>query len=107
MTLKLLTEPEVAEILRCSANSVKRLRLQGKLTYIPGRPILIDEADVAEFLERERQASIEKHKQRGRTKEQEARAKTVFETLQRRAALAEMADEKLKPSKRRKNAGAG
>jgi hypothetical protein len=43
---KLLTEPEVAEILRCSPNTVARLRKAGKLPFVPGRPVLIDETDL-------------------------------------------------------------
>nr|RAV97908.1 DNA-binding protein [Aerococcus urinae] len=48
--MKLLTEPEVAERLRCSREKVKRLRLSGKLAYIPGRPLLVDEVDLAAYL---------------------------------------------------------
>jgi Helix-turn-helix domain len=48
---KLLREWEVAEILRGSTSKVKRLRLSGQLAYIPGRPVLIDEADVIAYLE--------------------------------------------------------
>lgn len=47
-----LTEPEVAERLRCSTSKIKRLRLSGQMSYLPGRPVLIDEADLAEYLER-------------------------------------------------------
>jgi hypothetical protein len=43
---KLLTEPEVAEILHCSPYTVARLRKAGKLPYIPGRPVLIHETDL-------------------------------------------------------------
>jgi excisionase family DNA binding protein len=50
-TPKLLTEPEVAEILRCSTRTVARLREAGKLPYIPGRPVLIDEADLLVYIE--------------------------------------------------------
>lgn len=46
-----LTEPEVAQILRCSTSKVKRLRLSGRLTYVPGRPVLIAEADLNAFIE--------------------------------------------------------
>lgn len=46
-----LTEPEVAERLRCSTTKVKRLRLSGKLSYIPGRPVLIDEADLQSYID--------------------------------------------------------
>lgn len=52
--MKLLLEAEVAEILGCSRQKVKRLRLNGRLTYIPGRPVLIDEADLSAFMEEER-----------------------------------------------------
>lgn len=48
--MKFLTEPEVAQILRCSTSKIKRLRLGGKLAYIPGRPVLISEADLDEYL---------------------------------------------------------
>jgi hypothetical protein len=51
MTHRFLTEPEAAEILRCSTTKVKRLRLSGQLAYLPGRPVLIDEADLAAFIE--------------------------------------------------------
>ena len=47
----LLTETEVAQRLRCSASKVKRLRLSGDLPYIAGRPVLIDEADLAAWLD--------------------------------------------------------
>ena len=49
--MKLLLDQEVAEILRCSADKVKRLRLSGELPYIPGRPVKIDEADLLKFIE--------------------------------------------------------
>ncbi|MEO1911763.1 MAG: helix-turn-helix domain-containing protein [Paracoccus sp. (in: a-proteobacteria)] len=48
--MKFLTEPEVAEILRCSTSKIKRLRLGGKLAYIPGRPVLISETDLNGYL---------------------------------------------------------
>ena len=53
---KLLIEPEVAEILRCSPATVARLRKAGKLPYIPGRPVLIDEADLLAYIEKKKQA---------------------------------------------------
>ncbi|CAI2931888.1 helix-turn-helix domain-containing protein [Aminobacter niigataensis] len=49
--IKLLLESEVAERLRCSTVTVKRLRLSGRLAYIPGRPVKIDEADLNAYLE--------------------------------------------------------
>jgi hypothetical protein len=45
-----LTEREVADRLRCSLPKVKRLRLTGKLAYLPGRPPLIDEEDLASYI---------------------------------------------------------
>lgn len=53
-TWDLLTEPEVAEMLRCSTTKIKRLRLDGKLTYLPGRPVLIERQAVRDYLERVR-----------------------------------------------------
>ena len=49
--MRLLTEIEVAETLRCSTSKVKRLRLAGKLAYLPGRPVLIREDDLNAYLE--------------------------------------------------------
>ncbi|CDX34710.1 conserved hypothetical protein [Mesorhizobium plurifarium] len=49
---KLLTQKEVAERLRCSEQKVKRLRKLGALAYIPGRPVLIYESDLEEYLSR-------------------------------------------------------
>jgi hypothetical protein len=45
-----LTEREVADRLRCSLPKVKRLRLTGKLSYLPGRPPLVDEEDLAAYI---------------------------------------------------------
>ena len=50
MTDRFLTEPEVAEILRCSTSRVKRLRLSGRLSYLPGRPLLISESALNAFI---------------------------------------------------------
>lgn len=55
--MALLTEKEVAARLRCSAEKVKRLRLAGKLAYLKGRPVLIDEADLDAYLASIRQAA--------------------------------------------------
>lgn len=51
---ELLTEAEVAERLRCSVARVRKLRAAGRLAYLPGRPILVTEADFAAFVETER-----------------------------------------------------
>ncbi len=49
-----LTQAEAAERLRVTVDTVKRLRLTGKLAYYKGRPVLIDEAAVAAYLESRR-----------------------------------------------------
>lgn len=49
--MKFLTEPEVAELLRCSTTKIKRLRLKGALAYYPGRPVLIAESDLQAYLD--------------------------------------------------------
>lgn len=51
MTDALLTEKEVSERLRCSTSKIKRLRLDGKLAYLPGRPVLIREEDLNAYME--------------------------------------------------------
>jgi hypothetical protein len=47
---KLLREVEVARILGCFPSKVARLRKARKLPYVPGRPILFDEADVLAYV---------------------------------------------------------
>lgn len=60
MTDRFLTEPEVAEILRCSASKITRLRRGGQLAYLPGRPVLIAETDLNEFIETRKRMAAEK-----------------------------------------------
>jgi excisionase family DNA binding protein len=50
---KLLLQHEVAERLRCGDTTVKRLRLSGKLAYLPGRPVKIRESDLTAYIENE------------------------------------------------------
>lgn len=52
--IKLLTEAEVATILRCSRSKVKGLRMSGRLSYLPLRPPMIEEADLHAYIEREK-----------------------------------------------------
>ncbi|MBY5734047.1 helix-turn-helix domain-containing protein [Rhizobium leguminosarum] len=80
--MKLITDIEAAEILRCSADKVRKLRLAGKLAYIPGRPVKIDEADLLTF--------IEASKKRGPTSAgsaQMGKAKLSAEAWARQAVL--------------------
>ncbi len=46
----LLTEAEVAKVLRCSTSKIKRLRYAGELPFLPGRPVLIAEEDLHTFI---------------------------------------------------------
>lgn len=48
---KLMTEAEVAERLRCSVSKVRKLRYDGRLAFIPGRPVLVTEKALSEYLE--------------------------------------------------------
>jgi excisionase family DNA binding protein len=48
----LLLEREAARILRCSTTTIKRLRLSGQLAYIPGRPVRIEESELAAYIAR-------------------------------------------------------
>ena len=50
---KFLLQHEVAERLRCSMTTVKRLRTEGKLAYLPGRPVKIRERDLQAYIEAE------------------------------------------------------
>jgi excisionase family DNA binding protein len=46
---KFLTQDEAAERLGVSASTMKRWRFQGLIPYIPGRPVLFGEQDLADF----------------------------------------------------------
>ena len=49
--MEFLTEQEVAVLLRCSREKIKRLRLSGALGYLPGRPPLILRDDLNAYIE--------------------------------------------------------
>lgn len=55
MKTVLLTQSEVAELLRVSITTVRRLRLSGELPFIPDRPVRFREADVEAYMERKTQ----------------------------------------------------
>ncbi|MGA0594099.1 helix-turn-helix domain-containing protein [Enterovirga sp. CN4-39] len=60
---RLLLQKEVAERLGCSETTVARLRFEGKLAYIPGRPVLINEADLQAYLDANAEAKRLKREQ--------------------------------------------
>jgi hypothetical protein len=49
---KLMTEAEVVDLVNCSRNWVKYLRLSRRLPFVPGRPPLILERHVLEAIEK-------------------------------------------------------
>lgn len=51
MSVKLLTETEVARVLRCSPQKVRKLRHDCLLAFIPSRPVMIDERDLEAYLD--------------------------------------------------------
>lgn len=60
MSFDLMTEDEVAAVLRCNVAKIRRLRLTGRLTYLPGRPVLIDRKDLETFVEAEKRRLAER-----------------------------------------------
>jgi hypothetical protein len=47
----LLTDHEMAAYLRKTKTTIQRMRLQGGLPYIPGRPPLVSKADFLKYIE--------------------------------------------------------
>lgn len=70
-------------MLRKSESTVKRLRLSGEIPYIPGRPVLMDEADVHKYIERVKQLKLEATVITERQKS-EANARYYIQMLQRK-----------------------
>jgi hypothetical protein len=60
---RFLTDEEVAERLRCTVRGVRRLRLLGRLRYVPGRPPQVDGVDLDAYIEKSQAilASISRH----------------------------------------------
>lgn len=48
--LELLTEAQVAAILHKKVGAVRRLRSEGKLAFIPGRPVTITRAALVSYI---------------------------------------------------------
>jgi excisionase family DNA binding protein len=55
--MKLLTQREAATVLRCSVHKIARLRREGALPWLPGRPVKILEKDLERWLSQETQRS--------------------------------------------------
>ncbi|MGH6860040.1 MAG: helix-turn-helix domain-containing protein [Phyllobacterium sp.] len=71
--MKMLTQDEAARRLGVSQSTIKRLRLDGKLTYIPGRPVLIDQADLDAYTAVKAEADAKKKVQNTETPAELAR----------------------------------
>lgn len=50
--MALLTQSEVAALLRCSASKVGRLRRDGAFPFMPGRQVKVELADVLAWVDR-------------------------------------------------------
>ncbi|WP_018240557.1 helix-turn-helix domain-containing protein [Ensifer sp. BR816] len=82
--MKLLTEAEAAQLMRCSREKIKCLRLSGNLPYVPGRPVLIDEADLLAMVEAAKAETMQKSSQRHLARPAEARRWAMQAVLLRR-----------------------
>lgn len=82
--MKLLTETEAAELMRCSREKIKRLRLSGQLPYLPGRPVLIDEADLLAMIEAAKAKTAQKSPRKDLARPEEARRWALQTVLLRR-----------------------
>ncbi len=68
--MNLLTQIEVATLLRCSTSKIERLRRDGSMPFLPARPVLIELADVLAYVERMKATTM----LRGRGRRPTARA---------------------------------
>jgi hypothetical protein len=84
---KLLLEAEAAALLRRSCSHVKRLRLDRKLGYIPGRPVTIDEKDLEIYVAWAKQRRVlRKEKLKARRKNRTKGQSETFEYVSAGAA---------------------
>ena len=49
--MTLLTQEEVARMLRRSVRAIARLRATGELPFLPGRPVLMRQVDIENYIE--------------------------------------------------------
>ena len=71
--MKLLTQEEAANHLGCSTSKIKRLRVERRLTYIPGRPVLIEKADLEAYVAAKAEADAKKYAKHIETPAERAR----------------------------------
>lgn len=82
----LLTQVEVAERLRKTVKTVARLRAQGQLAYLPGRPVLIAEDELERYLRRE----IQRKQAQAEARARAARVQPLSPRQRARKMVAEM-----------------
>lgn len=90
---RLLTQQEVAEVLRRSVKSVARLRLAGELAWLPGSPVMIPAAELDAYLERKMVARREKAEERARPaarRSPEEAARRMVEKMRAKGELASL-----------------
>lgn len=69
----ILTQQEVAAILKCSISKIVRLRRDGRIAFLPGRPVKFLETDLQQFIDdenRRKQAEADAKKPRPLTREE-------------------------------------
>lgn len=82
---QLMSELEVAEVLRCSSTKIKRLRLSGEISYLPGPPVLIAREDLDAFIERRKiKATAEVAAKGAEESRESARAWAIRQKFKRR-----------------------
>lgn len=90
----LLTQQEVADILRRDVKSVQRLRERGELGYLPGRPVLIPQAELDAYLERHmvKRQVVDAPAAIDRDAVMAAKARQAIEQLKRRGDFEELVE---------------
>lgn len=82
---RLLTQQEVAEVLRRSVKSVARLRLAGELAWLPGSPVMIPAAELDAYVAR-REMAEERARPAARRSPEEA-ARRMIEKMRAKGEL--------------------
>ncbi len=84
---RLLLQREAAAKLHCSVGTIARLRREGILAYIPGRPVRISAEDVQKFKDEQirRELALEPNPRRKSRFAQDATPEQVAEAAEARA----------------------
>ena len=93
--VRLLTEAEVADILRVNTRTVRILRRSGQLAYIAGRPVRFDEQDVEDYIASVRVPAKARHSGTGATTERRSVASIRAEEEAKKAKELEAMNERI------------